>query len=224
MSTDWTTVPDDDSSPIETTTVIQGNGAIGLNVTALTSTLAPPRPTLKILEPITTPKIVRKLLPPTPASKITFVKPKKPQIVPNKAVEEDDVAMPALPSEEESNDINSHFDDVQEKEEIVEKLAGHKDYPLKTHEADKVGEFKTDFIQVQEDTSHSTLVLIVIATVCTVVLLGFGVGLVWTKVKLMRLRGRRITTSGQGDSQSDVRFLTADEVLDFGLDNDYEDL
>lgn len=218
MSTDWTTVPDDYSSPIETTTVNQGNGSIGLNVTAVTSTLAPPRTTLKKKKPSTTPKIV----PQTPASKITFIKPKKPQ--PSKAVEEDDVVMPALPSEEESNDINSHFDDVQEKEEIVEKLAGQKEYPLKTHEADKVGEFKTDFVQVQEDTSHSTLVLIVIATVCTVVLLGFGVGLVWTKVKLMRLRGRRITTSGQGDSQSDVRFLTADEVLDFGLDNDYEDL
>lgn len=207
---------DDYSTPIETT-VNQGNGAI-LNAT----TVAPPRPTLKILKPPTTPEIVRKLLPPTktPASKITFVKPKKP----NKAIAEDDVAMPALPSEEESNDINTHFEDVQEKEEFVEKIAGEKDYPLKIHEADKVGEFKTDFIQAQQDTSHSTLVLIVIATVCTVVLLGFGVGVVWTKVKLIRLRGRRITTSGQGDSQSDVRFLTADEVLDFGLDNDYEDL
>lgn len=204
------------------TTVNQS--VISLNVT--TSTLAPPRPTLKILEPPTTPEIVRKLLPPTktPASKITFVKPKKPHIVPNKTVEEDDVAMPTLPSEEDSNDINSHFEDVQEKEEFVEKIAGEKEYQLKINEADKVGEFKTDFIQVQEDTSHSTLVLIVIGTVCTIVLLGFGVGVVWTKVKLIRLKGRRITTSGQGDSQSDVRFLTADEVLDFGLDNDYEDL
>ncbi|XP_066251895.1 uncharacterized protein [Euwallacea similis] len=191
-------------------------------------------PTLIILQPPTTPEVLQKKNSAAKnVSKIVFVKPKKSTtskvfnddvVVPTMHDNDDELLLTSpLPFEEDNNDIND--DTMQEKEDYVEKMANEKDYPFKIvhSSSDPVGEIKTEFSEVQEDHSNINLALITIATVCGIVLAGFLATVAWGKLRTWRYRSRRIT-SGQGDSQSDVRFLTADEILDFSLDKDYEDL
>lgn len=128
--------------------------------------------------------------------------------------------MPA--SIEDSNDINAGS--IQEREEDVEDI-NQKDYPFKVldESSEHVGEIKTELKQTQTEATNIRSILLTIAIVGGVILVGIFAGVALIKLKFLGFRNRRIN-SGQGDSQSDVRFLTADEVLDFTLDRDYDDL
>ncbi|CAG9769917.1 unnamed protein product [Ceutorhynchus assimilis] len=181
---------------------------------------------LIFLKPSTTPEVVQKIIPKFPqsknSSKIVFVKPKT--TTPKQSYN-DDIALPKkydISSEEDSNDIN---ESLQDKEESVEKISNvEKDYPIKIiNNSENVGEIKTEFSQIDEDhPSNLKLTFVVIASICGVALFGILTGVALVKLRFVQCRNQRIR-SGQGDSQSDVRFLTADEILDFSLDKDYVD-
>ncbi|KAH1011438.1 hypothetical protein HUJ04_000809 [Dendroctonus ponderosae] len=189
-------------------------------------------PTIVILQPTTTPAIIEKKLPGKNDSKIAFVKPKKP--TPSMTYH-DDVEVPMnplsnnemLPVEsspapiEDSNDINASS--MQEREEDVEDITNQKDYPFKVldESSEHVGEIKTELKQTQTEGTNIRAILLTIAIVGGVIMVGIGAGVALIKLKFL---GNRRINSGQGDSQSDVRFLTADEVLDFTLDREYDDL
>lgn len=187
----------------------------------------PTRRPLIILSAATTPAIYRKFvsIPPRPPnktiSKVTFVKPTENRSfndvleVPTKSTNDVELLISSPPPPEDSNDIP-----LQEKEAYVERIANEKElfdnndvYP------ENLGKIKTEFRQSQSEGSNVKLIFVAIATVCGVATLIIISALVLVKYRIVRCRSRRMT-SGNGDSQSDVRFLTADEVLDFNLDND----
>lgn len=182
-------------------------------------------PTLVILQHPTTVQVVEKIIPKSPknSSKITFVKPKAPPAttktvhddlaVPTKAPNNDEELLltSPLPKEEINNDIS-----LQEKEYDVEKISDDAD-------PEHMRETKTDFRQTQKESSNVTSTFVVIGIIFSICLVGILVGVALLKCRFVRCRNKRML-SGQGDSQSDVRFLTADEVLDFNMDKDFDEL
>lgn len=181
-------------------------------------------PTLVMLQHPTTVLVVEKIIPKSPknSSKITFVKPKAPPAttktihddlaVPTKAANDEELLLTSpLPKEELNNDIS-----LQDKEYDVEKISDVAD-------PEHMREIKTDFRQTQKESSNVTSTFVVIGIVFSLCLVGTLVGVALLKCSFVRCRNKRML-SGQGDSQSDVRFLTADEVLDFNMDKDFDEL
>lgn len=75
-------------------------------------------------------------------------------------------------------------------------------------------------LKASSDNTGYNVVLVVISVLGIAILTTVIVVIL---VRRFRSRHRRMA-SCNGDSQSDVRFLTGDEVLDFSLDKDYDSL
>ncbi|XP_030749061.1 uncharacterized protein LOC115877109 isoform X1 [Sitophilus oryzae] len=177
-------------------------------------------PPLVLLQPTTSQIIYRKYFAPTKST----TKPKK-VVLPDKKLSENDIG--TIPIRQNISDVNATplpLDEnipINEKEKYVEKVA--KEAVLNENQSpENLDKLKTGFSQKQDEYSHTKLIFIIIAVLCGVS--SVTILIVLAVLKYRTSRYRRRMTSGNGDSQSDVRFLTADEVLDFSLDKDYEDL
>ncbi|XP_060534300.1 uncharacterized protein LOC132706781 [Cylas formicarius] len=113
---------------------------------------------------------------------------------------------------------NSAFD----RDEYVEELAKEFEVP-RVRALDPI--HNKEFAQRQDEPSDVKTILAVVTSCCGVAVLIIVAVSVLARRKCVKCYRKRIAaSSGNGDSQSDVRFLTADEVLDFSLERDYDDL
>ncbi|XP_050316191.1 MAM and LDL-receptor class A domain-containing protein 2-like isoform X2 [Anthonomus grandis grandis] len=170
-------------------------------------TTLPSITTRKPTPPVATtpPAVVQKIISETTASGIIFVKPKVTTSVNN------DVERPSR-NNANSNDVN---DIEQEEDSIEEKYLHDRDEHLNDMRSAKINNDNNS-----NNGRMNNMTVIVIASTCVAIgLCAFIAAILLVKYKFIGWR-RSINRSGQGDSQSDVRFLTADEVLDFSVSHD----
>ncbi|XP_057657272.1 uncharacterized protein LOC130894437 [Diorhabda carinulata] len=102
------------------------------------------------------------------------------------------------------------------KEYMSDEIENGDDAPFTSHfdESHKL------FSQVQEKQPNTHLVIISVG-ICAAIIVTSA--LVFVAVKRYR-SSRRIIHSSNGESQSDVRYLTSDDILDLSIANNYEEL
>ncbi|KAJ8917257.1 hypothetical protein NQ315_002274 [Exocentrus adspersus] len=194
--------------PVTTTTTTRKvlvNGTTSPRI--ITKATNSPRPTIRFLTPQTTPMVVvRKLLPsqaPKEATtkRIFNIKPKYGKEVDVRAVTKSVAVTSQRPVGKDK----------------------YQDADLELEGGPFVGNFseKDKFLSVKAAQGVGYNVALVVISVLGVLVLAGVIGV----VVFRRCRFRqRMMASSNGDSQSDVRFLTSDEVLDFSLDKNYDSL
>lgn len=204
-----TTKPSTTTKPPTTTTTKKPS-------TKTTATKRPTLPTIRFITQPTQPVIVKKVLPlvtkkPTkPTPKFVFVKPKKTDT--KDEIDSNDIMpMPTRKDIDEELIVTSP-PKVFQKEIWGDRL-----------DSPNVGNFseKDKFMSVKAPVSAGYNVVLVVISVLGIAVLTTVVAVVL--VRRYKCNHRRMLSSN-GDSQSDVRFLTSDEVLDFSLDKDYDSL
>ncbi|XP_076254669.1 uncharacterized protein LOC143192834 [Rhynchophorus ferrugineus] len=167
------------------------------------------------LKPTTTPAIYRKTLKP--------ITEQQPLNNSNEDNFENDVNTVPLKHDSELNDYTTPIFlkdniSIEEKEAYVERVVN--DNTLIKEQPENLDKVRTGFSQKPTETYSASIFIVAIA-----IAIISALAILLTLV-VLKYRGyyRSHMRSGNGDSQSDVRFLTADEVLDFSLDKDYDSL
>ncbi|KAJ8956396.1 hypothetical protein NQ318_015134 [Aromia moschata] len=179
--------------------------------------IMPPIPTIQVLKPPSTPKIVKKIL---PTMKPTMYKPFVFPTPPRKEVESNDVA--EVPKQASNDDrLEIVTPPISAVENVTKKIARKEGEDRLL--SNRLGNFsESDKLSSKQkpESKHYSVLLIVISVL--------GIGVLTTIIVVFLLKkgrfSRRRMHSSNGDSQSDVRFLTGEEILDFSLDKEYDSL
>jgi hypothetical protein len=92
--------------------------------------------------------------------------------------------------------------------------------PINDYENDKFSSHQNIVVGPKTEESKTKTIVFAVGVVFGVLFSVVGTAFVAKRYQLCRCN--RLSQSSNGDSQSDVRFLTGDEVLDFSLASDYD--
>ena len=92
------------------------------------------------------------------------------------------------------------------------------------YENDKIFDHRKNDVGSNMHESNTKTIVFAVGVVFGVLFALVGMAFVARRYQLCQCHKMRLNQSSNGDSQSDVRFLTSDEVLDFSLAGDYDTL
>lgn len=188
------------------------------------------RPVIYIQHPPTTPEIIRKVIrtttlkQPTPPPLTRLIYPRQTTVSykpvypifkpvhPYKEVEQDFEEVTVPKNNDEALFITSPFPEYDYSKEDFDDQ-----YNFDSPGFQNFNETNKLFSQRSEEAPNYNVVLLVISLTGLVILASAIV--IFVVIRRYRRPGR-INFSANGDSQSDVRYLTGDETLNFSLDND----
>ncbi|KAG5887302.1 hypothetical protein JTB14_006447 [Gonioctena quinquepunctata] len=179
------------------------------------------RPIIHIQTPPTTPKIMRKVIFPTPSRKPTttsriYYKPQSTS--PNKEMDTNDVKdVPRPTINDEGLFLTPLLPGDESPKEWSDEYENSLGVPHLTNNFSESG--KLLFSQKDSDSPDINIFLVAVGATVAVVFVSIVIFVVVWKYRWPRSRMH----FSNGESQSDVRFLTSDEIIDFSLSDCYDE-